>query len=135
MNRIRNSLLGATLLACVAAMPALAAQRDGEAELAKAVAGRTAGAPVDCIMLRNIRSTRIIDRTAIVYEMTNGLFYVNRPKSGAESLDQNVVLVTDTRTPQLCSIDIVQLLDRSMLMQNGWVGLGDFVPYARPRAG
>ncbi|MDG2534120.1 hypothetical protein P6144_10710 [Sphingomonas sp. HITSZ_GF] len=131
MTRISISLLGATLLAALA-MPAAAAQRDGEAELAKAVAGRDAGKPVDCIYLRDIRSTRIIDGTAIVYEMNNGLIYVNRPKSGASSLDWTDVMITDTHSSQLCSIDTVKLFDTGVRMPTGWVGLGDFVPYPRP---
>lgn len=131
MNRISISLLGATLLAALAA-PAAAAPRDGEAELAKAIAGRTAGKPVDCISLRNIRSSRIIDRTAIVYEMNNGTIYVNRPKIGAESLDWTDVMITDTYTSQLCSIDTVKLYDTGIRMTTGWVGLNEFVPYPRP---
>jgi hypothetical protein len=131
MTRISISLLGATLLAALA-MPVAAAQReDGETELAKAIAGRTAGTPVDCITLRNIRSSRIIDKTAIVYEMNNGVIYVNRPKSGASSLDWTDVMVTDTHSPQLCSIDTVKLFDTGVRMSTGWVGLGDFVPYPR----
>jgi len=130
MKKISIMLLGATLFA--AAMPASAAPRDGEAELAKAIAGRSAGAPVNCIFLRDIRSSRIIDRTAIVYEMNNGLIYVNRPKSGASSLDWNDVMVTDTHSSQLCSIDTVKLYDTGVRMPTGWVGLGDFVPYPRP---
>jgi len=131
MIRTSISLLGAALLAGLA-MPASAAPRDGEAELAKATAGRTAGNPVDCITLRNIRSSRIIDKTAIVYEMNNGLIYVNRPKTGAEMLDWTDVMVTDTRTSQLCSIDVVRLFDTGIRMPTGWVGLGEFVPYPRP---
>jgi hypothetical protein len=131
MNRISMSLLGASLLAALA-VPAAAAPRDGEADLAKAIAGRTAGKPVDCIQLRNIRSSRIIDRTAIVYEMNNGTIYVNRPRSGAESLDWTDVLVTETFTSQLCSIDVVKLYDTGIRMTTGWVGLDAFVPYTKP---
>lgn len=134
MKKISTRLLGASLLAALALPVAAgaAAPRDGEAELAKAIEGRTAGAPVNCITLRNIRSSRIIDKTAIVYEMNNGVIYVNRPKSGASSLDWTDVMVTDTHSPQLCSIDIVKLYDTGIRMQTGFIGLGDFVPYPRP---
>lgn len=132
MTRISTSLLGATLLAALALPASAAVPRDGEAELAKAIAGRTAGKPVDCIYLRDIRSSRIIDRTAIVYEMNNGLIYVNRPTNGASLLDWGTVMVTNTYSSQLCSIDTVKLYDTGFHMQTGWVGLGDFVPYPRP---
>ena len=67
-----------------------------------------------------------------VYEMNNGVFYVNRPRSGAESLNWTNVLVTDTHSSQLCSIDTVKLYDTGVRMTTGWVGLGDFVPYTKP---
>ena len=44
-----------------------------EAEIGKALAGRVAGKPVDCLDLNRIRSSRIIDRTAILYETDNVL--------------------------------------------------------------
>lgn len=135
MDRISISVLGATLLAALAVPAAAAGQKDGEAELAKAVAGRTAGTPVDCINLRDIRSSKIIDRTAIVYEMNNGVKYVNRPRTGAETLDWTDVLVTETTLSQLCSIDTVKLYDTGIRSVTGWVGLGEFVPYPRaPRS-
>jgi hypothetical protein len=113
-----------------AASPALAKPFDGEAELAKAVAGRVAGAPVDCVNLRNVRSSQIIDRTAIVYD-TGSTLYVNRPRAGSESLDRWDTLVTKTYSSDLCSIDVVQLWDSGSHMQSGIVFLGDFVPYKR----
>ncbi|MET0240446.1 MAG: hypothetical protein ABW184_11180 [Sphingobium sp.] len=103
-----------------------------EAALAKAIEGRVAGKPVDCIQLRDIRSSRIIDDTAIVYDVGRTV-YVNRPTSGATFLDSSDILVTDTRSSQLCSIDIVRLLDGSSRMMRGSVGLGKFVPYTKPK--
>ena len=101
------------------------------AELARALEGRVAGKPVDCLNLRDIRSTRIIDRTAILYETTGGTIYVNKPEGGATSLDKWDVLVTDTRSPQLCNIDIVRLFDTGSHIESGFVNLGEFVPYRK----
>jgi hypothetical protein len=119
--------------ALIAGGTATAAPRDNsryEAKLAKALEGRTAGEPVKCINLRDIRSTEIIDRTAILYRMYNGTIYVNRP-SGAEILDNDDVLVTKTFTSQLCNIDIVQLVSRTSRFPSGSVGLSEFVPYGK----
>ena len=58
---------------------------------------------------------------------------VNRPKGGAESLDDDDILVTKTTGSQLCSIDAVELRDRSSRMYSGFVSLGEFVPYRRPK--
>ncbi len=109
-----------------------AAQARAEARLAKIVQGRTAGAPEDCIVLQQINSTEIVDGTAIVYRMNNGTIYVNRPPSGANFLRRDLVLVTDTHSPNLCGVDIVRLVDSSLRMGAGSVGLGKFVPYPRP---
>ena len=130
MRRFVSLLIGSVLLA---AAPAGAAPRlDPEQRLARAIEGRVAGEPVNCLNLRNIRSSQIIDRTAIIYDV-GGTLYVNRPRSGAESLDQWDVLVTRPFGSQLCSIDVVQLYDTAARMQTGLVFLGDFVPYRRPR--
>ena len=124
------------LLAClaVAAAPAAAAKPvSGEARLARAIEGRVAGEPTDCIDLRDIRSSRIIADTAIVYEGPGNVLWVNRPRSGASSLDSWDVLVTNTHSSRLCSIDVVRLYDTAARMQTGFVFLGDFVPYRKPR--
>jgi hypothetical protein len=103
-----------------------------EAKLAKALEGRVAGTPVDCIQLRDIQSSQIIDGTAILYD-TGTTLYLNRPASGASWLNDDDVLVTDTHSSQLCSIDIVRLIDRASRMPNGSVGLGKFIPYTKPK--
>ena len=106
-----------------------------EEKLAKMLDGRVAGEPRDCIYLPSIRGSRIIDKTAIVYEAGRTL-WVNRPRSGASSLDDDDILVTDLRGSgsQLCSIDIVWLHDRTSFFYSGFVGLGEFVPYRKVAA-
>lgn len=131
MLRTASLLIGAML---VAGAPALAKSppETGEARLAKMLEGRVAGDPVDCLELRDIRASRIIPGTAIVYETVGDRLYVNRPDSGAASLDSWDVLVTDTQISRLCNIDVVHLHDSGTRMQTGLVFLGDFVPYERP---
>lgn len=119
------------ILLAVAVTPASAGPRvDPETRLARALEGRVAGEPVDCVNLGTVRSSRIIDRTAIIYEAGNTL-YVNRPRAGRESLDSWDILVTRTHSSQLCSIDTVHLYDSGARMQTGLVFLGEFVPYRR----
>ncbi len=119
--------------ATLAAAPASAGPRvDPETRLAQALEGRVAGEPVDCVNLSWVRSSRIIDDTAILFE-AGGTIYVNRPRAGRESLDSWDTLVTRTHSSRLCSIDTVQLYDSAARMQTGTVFLGEFVPYRRPR--
>jgi len=107
-------------------------RKSPEEKLAKMLEGRVAGEPQDCIYLPSIRSSTIVDKTAIVYDAGRTL-WVNRPRSGATSLDDDDILVTDLHGSgsQLCSIDIVRLHDRSSFFYSGFVGLGEFVPYKK----
>lgn len=132
MRPIILTVLAATAFA--AAPSATAREKlDPEAKLAKLLEGRVAGKPQDCISLSNARSSQIIDKTAIVYNSGSTL-WVNRPRGGAESLDDDDILVTKTIGSQLCSIDTVQLHDRSSHFYSGFVSLGEFVPYRRAKA-
>lgn len=126
--RILSSLMLATTL--LSAVPAMAAQPTAEARLAKTLDGRVAGKPVNCINLGRIDSSQIFDRTAIVYR-DGATLYVNRPDFGAQSLDSSDILVTDTWTQDLCSVDTVKLYQSGSRMMSGVVGLGAFVPYTK----
>lgn len=129
MRRLLTALLGSALLVS----PALAGPRlSPEAELADAVKGRVAGEPVGCINLSNVRSVRIIDRTAIIYD-AGRVLYVNRPRAGAKSLDQWDTLVTRLHTHQLCRPEVIRLYDSASRFETGAVFLGDFIPYRRVR--
>ena len=127
------ALLGlATLALPATAMADKSPPVSGDEKLAKMLAGRTAGKAEDCINQQLVRNTRIINRTAIVYEMNNGTYYVNRPTSGANFLRDDLILVTSTHNMQLCSIDVVRLVENGQGMSMGSVGLGKFIPYNRP---
>jgi hypothetical protein len=119
--------------AALAAIPATASAREKlapEEQLAKLLEGRVAGEPQNCIPLSMARSSQVIDKTAIVYRVGSTL-WVNRPEGGASSLDDDDILLLKTSGSQLCSIDTLQLLDRSSRMYSGFVSLGKFVPYRR----
>lgn len=127
------SVLVAAALATTAMSATQAARVDerGEARLARITDGRVAGKPVSCLDMRNVSSTEIVDRTAIVYRVGSRL-YVNRPDSGAHSLRRDDVLLTRNYDSRLCSVDSVRLIDRGSHFQRGFVGLGKFVPYSKP---
>jgi hypothetical protein len=126
-------MLAASLFVLTSAAQS-AHRQDGEARLARAVEGRVAGEPVDCIPLHLVRSSTIIDNEAIVFD-AGATVYVNRPRAGRESLDQWDTLVTRPFGSRLCSIDTVRLLDATSRMETGTVFLGEFVPYTRKRTG
>lgn len=133
-----RALLTAASLALLALPGAAMAEEKvnakGEAELAKMLEGRVAGKPVKCLSNTTLDNSTIIDGTAIVYRSGSKL-YVNRPRSGADQLDDDDILLTKLYGSQLCNVDKVDLIDRSSRMWSGFVLLGDFVPYQKVKTG
>jgi hypothetical protein len=119
--------------AAMAAVPSVATARDTpDQELANMLKGRVAGKPVNCIDPTWQASSTIIDGKAIVYRSGSTL-YVNTPRSGADRLDDDDILVTKIWGSRLCSIDTVQLVDRTSRFPHGFVILDEFVPYTKPK--
>ncbi len=126
MRKLVPLLAGTLMLGGVAQ----AKPQDHDAELARAIQGRVAGEPVQCIDLHRIRSSRIITNTAIIYD-AGSVLYVNRPENGADQLNQWDTMVTRTPSTRLCNVDTVTMIDRASHSFTGVVFLGDFVPYRR----
>ena len=125
-------VLAAALFAATGCMTDRAATTaEPSPKLREALAGRTAGPPTACISLRDIRATRIIDETAIIYEMSGRRWYVNMPAGGCPGLRPNRALVSRTPSTSLCSGDIVRIIDPPTPMEFGACGLGKFTPYTR----
>ncbi len=124
--------LGASVAMLSGAVAAEAKPRlTGEQELAEMLKDRVPGKPVDCINLPIVGASTVIDKTAIVYQ-SGSTYYVQRPRTGVEDLDRDDILVTRLNTSELCSVDVVQLRDRTSGFWRGFVGLDKFVPYTRP---
>lgn len=129
---MRWMLRGVVVVATLAAASSAGANPAGEARLAQRLEGRTAGKPVDCIRLSDVRGSEVIDGVAIVYEMPGGRLLVNRPRSGADSLRSADILLTRTMAGELCAPDPVELIDSLSYFPRGFVSLGTFVPYNKP---
>lgn len=124
---------GGLLAAALPALPAQAARLEPEARLAKRLEGRVAGKPVNCIPQFRIQSSEIFEKTAILYK-AGRTWYLNRPVSGRNFLGRDDILLTDTHSSDLCSVDIVRLLDQGSRFPSGSLGLGQFIPYTLPEA-
>lgn len=118
------------------ALPLLLAASDAPAPLSakaqKELAGRTAGTPMSCVPLRLLRSTRIVDETAIIYKESSRRWYVNQPESGrCALLRPNRLLVTRGTTSQLCVNDLVTIAEQTAPITYGACSLGQFIPYTK----
>ena len=131
--RISNAfVLTASLIATLAAAPLAARRDDPEVELAKMLAGRTAGPPKTCIPLNRNTSSQTIDGIGIVYDFGRTL-YVNRFTQGCSALDSSRILVTRTTTTQLCRGDVAQVMTQTPSMLVGTCIFDNFVPYTKAK--
>jgi hypothetical protein len=103
----------------------------GEAKLTNMLKGRTAGEPVDCITMRNIRSVEIADGIGILFDTIDGTRYLNRTASGTDRLDTAYTVVANTHMPDICRVDSVKLIDPGTGRMVGTANLGTFTPYRR----
>ena len=134
--RILPARPGLPILPILIALPLLLAASDAPAPLsAKAVkelAGRTAGEPVSCLQVARIRSSQIVDATAIIYKESSRRWYVNQPDEGrCAMLNPNRIIITRTSTGQFCVNDIITIAEAGSPITYGACGLGKFVPYSR----
>jgi len=128
-----KKLLASLALASLIAAPALARRDTPDVQLQKLLAGRVAGKPVSCLPFSRASDSQIINGKAIVYKF-GGTLYVNQPQSGADGLDDDNILVTRQFGSQLCDVDSVRLIDRSTGFPRGFLILGKFVPWTKPKA-
>jgi hypothetical protein len=133
MRKLVQFLVLSTAALVVSGSALAAGKDDPAAELAKLLEGRVAGPPVSCIDLPRAGGSRIIHHTAIVYDFGSTV-YVNYPKSGANSLSSDDILLTKTFGTQLCKMDIVRMIDRTGDFPKSFISLGPFIPYKRPVA-
>jgi hypothetical protein len=119
--------------ACTQDEPVETAAND-EARLSAQLAGfEPAGPPVACVNLRDLDGNRSAGEGAIVFTGRSGRKWVNRPAGGCPSLEFGRALRTRTSTGRLCRGDIATVFDPVAGIEYGGCGLGDFVPYRRPR--
>ena len=128
---MRKIALAITAAAALLTGPALEARSKltPQERLDKLLVGRVAGKPEHCISHFDTREMQVLDKTAIVYGWGNTI-WVNVPRN-AHDLDDDNILVTRTSSSQLCDLDIVTTVDRTVGMFNGSISLGEFVPYRR----
>jgi len=113
------------LTSAVAAGAAFAgeAKKDETPEL---VGYTRTGEMENCIYARQLDQVKILNSKQIIFEMTNGRYYLNEPKS-CPTLRKRYALKYDASIGQICSTTIVTLLDTAGgIPYQGSCGLGKF---------
>jgi hypothetical protein len=91
---------------------------------------RAIGEPVNCVSLRNIRSTNVVDANTIDFKMNGGKTYRNSLPYSCPGLKFEDRFSYRTSTNQLCNVDIVRVLHDygGRLTEGAGCGLGKFQP-------
>lgn len=97
--------------------------------------GRVAvGEPVDCIMPSRLRNTEVRDDRTIDFVMNGGDVYRNTLPHSCPSLGFEQRFSYRLNTSQLCSVDIITVLQTAggSYMQGASCGLGKFQKMSKP---
>lgn len=127
-------LLGSAALAACAAGGSEAPMRadaDGEAVLAKAIEGRTAGPPVSCVRQRDVRNTRGGGGNTILFDGTGGTVYVNQARGSCPAILPWHAISHRSISTNICTGEVVRIFDPQTGIEFGSCSLGEFVPYRR----
>lgn len=96
------------------------------------LAGRIAGAPVDCIDLSFVQGPQIVDRQYILYRETGRRIWRTEPVGGCSRLEPISTLVVEVFGNRLCRNDRFRVLRPGELIAGPVCRFGPFVPYTKP---
>ena len=94
----------------------------------KAPEVRAVGEPKSCVSIQQIRSTKIVDDNIIDFKMAGGKTYRNTLPYGCSGLRRDDAFSYRTSTSQLCSVDIIRVVENygGRLNEGAGCGLGKF---------
>ncbi len=110
-------------MALIASSGAALAKRDRSVPEAKPV-----GEPVSCIQLSSIRESRVRSDSVIDFRTNGGKWFRNTLPHSCPSLGFEESYSHATSINQLCSVDIITVLQSPGLMRGPSCGLGKFQP-------
>ena len=124
MKRALTMIATALLATALVATTATAAPRDRQTP----PAATSTGDAVDCVSLTRIRETRVHGDSTIDFHMGGGQVYRNTLPQSCPSLGFEERFAYKTSLSQLCSVDIITVLQSPDLSRGPSCGLGKFQP-------
>ncbi|WP_231726099.1 MULTISPECIES: hypothetical protein [unclassified Sphingomonas] len=124
-------LAALTAGACTEAAPEARYTRD-KARLARLLAGRVAGEPVNCIFPTASSGGTIYGDDTIIYRDGARLWRTG-PVGACPGLRPDVILVIDRFGSQLCRNDRFRTVDRGVGIPSGDCRFDSFTPYTRAK--
>lgn len=123
-----------TLASCTTAPEPVTRSPEGQRQFEQLVAGKVAGAPVQCLPSYNMNDMVVIDESTVAYRLGGNRVYVNHLQGACNGLGRNAIMVTKSvGGSDSCRGDIVTMVDQSSRMLTGSCAFGDFIPYERRR--
>lgn len=102
--------------------------------LAKALNGKVAGEPVNCISDFNATNLIRVSDDILLYRVSGRLVYQNRLRSSCPGLARDSdIIVSEQFGSQKCRGDLLKLVDRTSGIQGPVCSLGEFVPYRKDK--
>jgi hypothetical protein len=106
-----------------------------EAQLRRALAGKVAQRPVDCLPSYRSSDMEVIDDNTLLFHDGSSRVYVQSPRGGCAPIGGgHYTLVTNlVGSTSLCRGDISRVVDLQAGMTVGSCSMSEFIPYVRPR--
>lgn len=129
---MRTLLILAALVATTGATADSRADRETR-ELEKALAGRVAGKPFNCVDTSRAGGTQIIGNHTLIYHNYGRAILRNELPDACPGLDEDSIIVTEVHGSQLCRGDLFYTVERGSRIPGPRCRLGAFVPYEKPK--
>jgi hypothetical protein len=121
----------ALFLAPILLLSVAATDRDA-ADVDKALAGKTAGAPKNCLTRFEADRMSVHDGL-LLFRVNRNLVYRNDMNHCSNLREDDILQTNLYGSSSLCRGDIAQIIDRTGGFQRGACTFGDFVPYSSPK--
>ncbi|MBS0478807.1 MAG: hypothetical protein JSR79_05855 [Proteobacteria bacterium] len=97
------------------------------------LAGRVAGAPVDCIDRSQLGGPDIIDNRTILYRQSLKRVWRNDLEAACQGLRPTATIIIQVYGGQLCRNDLFQAREPGAIIPGPICRLGKFTPYDLPK--
>jgi len=117
------------LTACGASYENAPRSERAQTRLTRALEGKVAGVPQQCISRFRRNDQEIVDRNTILFKNGRNLVYRNDPEGGCNGLDRTRAIVVTLFNDDLCRGDIIRVVDTVSGSTVGTCAFSDFIPY------
>jgi len=131
MRFLAVAMLPVALAGCAGNLRDSGSSERAQQRLAEALAGRTAGEPVDCVANHQLDNPQIIDNRTLLYRESGQRIWRNDLPDACPSLRPDSIIIVKLYGSNLCRNDMIQPVERGARIPGAMCRLGRFTPYER----